>query len=47
MKELGKQHIDTLATVNDLALVLQYQGKYSAAVKLHRRAVEGKEKELG
>ena len=28
-------------------LVLRYQGKYSEAEKLHRRALEGREKELG
>jgi tetratricopeptide (TPR) repeat protein len=46
-KELGDRHPDTLTSVNNLALVLQYQGKYDEAEKLSRRALEGTEKKLG
>jgi tetratricopeptide (TPR) repeat protein len=38
---------DTLTSINNLALVLQAQGKYEEAEKLNRRALEGREKELG
>jgi tetratricopeptide (TPR) repeat protein len=33
--------------VSNLALVLRSQGKYEEAEKLNRRALEGREKELG
>ncbi|KAH8683388.1 hypothetical protein BGZ60DRAFT_524713 [Tricladium varicosporioides] len=46
-KELGEQHPDTLASVSNLALVLQHQGKYDEAEKLNRRVLERREKELG
>jgi tetratricopeptide (TPR) repeat protein len=46
-KELGMQHPYTLASVSNLAGVLQAQGKYEEAEKLSRRALEGYEKELG
>ncbi|OQN95386.1 hypothetical protein B0A48_18634 [Cryoendolithus antarcticus] len=46
-KVLGKEHPDTLASVSNLALVLQYQGKYEAAETMNRRALEGCEKVLG
>jgi hypothetical protein len=46
-KELGEQHPDTLASVNNLAGVLQDQGMYEDAEKLSRRALAGREKELG
>jgi len=46
-KALGKEHPDTLRSVNNLASVLQYQGKYEEAEQMSRRAVEGKEKALG
>ena len=46
-KALGKEHPDTLASVSNLALVLQRQGKYEAAEEINRRALEGYEKALG
>jgi hypothetical protein len=33
--------------MDNLALMLQYQGKYKEAEKLSRQALEGYEKELG
>jgi tetratricopeptide (TPR) repeat protein len=36
-----------LASVYNLALVLQYQGKYEAAEEMHWRALKGREKVLG
>ncbi|KAF2787342.1 hypothetical protein K505DRAFT_257913, partial [Melanomma pulvis-pyrius CBS 109.77] len=44
---LGVHHPDTLASVNNLAVVLDNQGKYNEAEKLLWRALEGREKELG
>jgi tetratricopeptide (TPR) repeat protein len=44
---LGAEHPDTLASVCDLAQVLQNQGKYEAAEEMNRRALEGREKVLG
>ena len=44
---LGMEHPDTLTSVGNLAIVLQYQGKYKAAEKLHQPVLEGKEKVLG
>ncbi|KAF7507687.1 hypothetical protein GJ744_010240 [Endocarpon pusillum] len=46
-KEPRESHPLTLTSVNNLALVLQYQGKYEQAEQLHRRALAGNEKELG
>ncbi|KAF2105248.1 hypothetical protein BDV96DRAFT_456769, partial [Lophiotrema nucula] len=37
----------SMTSVNSLAGVLQYQGKYEAAEAMNRRALEGKEKALG
>ena len=44
---LGQDNQLTLTSVAVLALVLQDQGKYDEAEKLNRRALEGREKELG
>ena len=46
-KALGKEHLNTLTSVSNLALVLRYQGKYEAAEEMNRRALEGYEKALG
>jgi hypothetical protein len=46
-EELGVCHLDTLTSVDNLAGVLHYQGKYEEAEKLNRRALEGREEELG
>ncbi|KAF2802651.1 HET-domain-containing protein [Mytilinidion resinicola] len=46
-KALGKEHPNTLTSVSNLALVLQYQGKYEQAEDMNRRALEGSEKALG
>ncbi|CUS08953.1 unnamed protein product, partial [Tuber aestivum] len=40
---LGKDHPDTLTSVNNLALVLRYQGKYDESEAVNRRALEGRE----
>lgn len=45
-KALGKEHPITLTSVDDVASVLQYQGKYEAA-EMHRRALDGGERVLG
>jgi hypothetical protein len=46
-KALGKEHPDTLTSVNSLALVLERQGKYEAAEEMNRQALHGREKALG
>ena len=46
-KVLEKEHPSTLVSVGNLALVLQYQGKYEAAEQINRRALEGYKKVLG
>ena len=33
---LGKEHPETLASMNNLALVLGQQGKYKEAERMHR-----------
>jgi tetratricopeptide (TPR) repeat protein len=44
---LGPKHLDTLASMDNLALVLERQGNYEAAEEMHWRALELKEKVLG
>jgi len=46
-KALGKRHPNTLTSVSNLALTLQYQGKYEAAELMARPALDGCEKVLG
>nr|CDP26075.1 Putative kinesin light chain [Podospora anserina S mat+] len=46
-KVLGKEHPDTLTSMNDLALVLYSQGKYEEAAKIHRQELQLSEKVLG
>ncbi|PWW77303.1 hypothetical protein C7212DRAFT_185931 [Tuber magnatum] len=41
-KILGLDHPETLTSVNNLALVLQYQGKYDESEAMNRRALEGR-----
>ena len=43
----GVQHPETLNSISNLATVLQDEGKYEAAEKMHRRALEWREKMLG
>ena len=38
-KVLGREHPDTLTSVNNLASVLRYQGKYEEAEQMNRRAL--------
>jgi tetratricopeptide (TPR) repeat protein len=45
-KMLGKEHPDTLTSVNNLASVLRDQGEYEEAEVMNRRALEGWEKVL-
>ena len=45
--DLGPSNPDTLTSVNNLGLVLQYQGNYEEAERLFRQAVKGYEKALG
>ena len=44
---LGADHPATLSSVNSLALVLRYQGKYSEAEEMIRRALLGFKKKFG
>jgi tetratricopeptide (TPR) repeat protein len=46
-KVLGREHPDTLNSVNNLGLVLDKQGQYDAAEAMDRRALEAREKVLG
>ncbi|PUU77946.1 hypothetical protein B9Z19DRAFT_1127577 [Tuber borchii] len=46
-KALGPQHLDTLTTIDHLAIVLRKLGKYDEAERMHRRALEGTEQHLG
>jgi hypothetical protein len=46
-KVLGKKHPDTLASMNNLAVVLDNQGKYNEAEAMHREALQLREKVLG
>jgi hypothetical protein len=46
-KTLGKEHPDTLASLNGLTQSLLCQEKYEAVEEIYRRALEGKEKTLG
>ncbi|KAK5463787.1 hypothetical protein LTR55_011818 [Exophiala xenobiotica] len=43
----GKEHPDTLMSMNNLALVLRGQGKYDEAEQMHREVVEVQERVLG
>jgi tetratricopeptide (TPR) repeat protein len=45
-KVLGVDHLSTLDSMNNLALVLRRQGKYYKAKKMHRQALELREKVL-
>jgi tetratricopeptide (TPR) repeat protein len=44
---LGKDHPDTLASMNNLAESLRQQGKYAEAEAMHRQALQLKETALG
>ena len=44
---IGPDSLDTLASVNQLALLLKAQGKFDEATPLFQRALEGTEKILG
>jgi Tetratricopeptide repeat len=46
-KALRKEHPDTVTSVNNLAIVLQDQGKYEKAETMNRRVLKGNEKALG
>jgi tetratricopeptide (TPR) repeat protein len=46
-KVLGKEHLDTLTSMSNLALVLDRQGKYEEAEKMNRRTLELYERVLG
>lgn len=46
-KVLGREHPDTLTSVNNLGLVLDSQGKYEEAEAMHRWALEAREEVLG
>ena len=44
---LGKEHPDTLASMNNLAGVLRSQGNYNEAEQIHRQTLALKETVLG
>ena len=44
---LGKEHPDTLTSMNNLANVLSDQGKYEEAEEMHRQVLAVKETVLG
>lgn len=44
---LGKEHPDTLGSMNNLALALSGQGKYAEAEVIHRETLALREKILG
>jgi protein involved in temperature-dependent protein secretion len=44
---LGKDHPDTLGSINNLAVLLWQQGKYVEAEALHRQTLQLRETELG
>jgi Flp pilus assembly protein TadD len=46
-KVLGKEHPNTLHSMNNLTLVLDKQGKYDEAEKLHRQTLPLRENLLG
>ena len=46
-KALGKDHISTLETVNNLGNLYRGQGKLAKAESMYQRALSGKEKALG
>ena len=46
-KVLGKEHPDTLTSMNNLAGLLESQGKYNAAELLYRETLQLREKVLG
>ena len=45
-QQFGPQHLDTLASVSDLAEILRLQGNYSLADMMNRRALKGREELL-
>jgi tetratricopeptide (TPR) repeat protein len=46
-KQLGPDHRDTAASLNNLAVLLEAQGDFGAARPLHERALAIREKQLG
>ena len=46
-KILGKEHPSTLASMNNLVLVLSRQGNYKEAERIHRQTLVLREKMLG
>ena len=46
-KVLGKEHPDTLRSMNNLALILNNQGKYEEAEQIHQQALQFRERVLG
>ena len=46
-KVLGPDHPDTLASVFNMAIVLERRGQYEHAEAMYRRAADGQEKTLG
>jgi tetratricopeptide (TPR) repeat protein len=46
-KARGPEHLQTLGSLNNLALTLHYQGKFKAAEEMYRHTLESREKVLG
>ena len=47
LEACGKEHPDTLTSVNNLAVLYQAQGRYGEAEPLYKRALEASERVLG
>ncbi|KAJ6198058.1 hypothetical protein J3E72DRAFT_384946 [Bipolaris maydis] len=43
----GRKHLETLTSLNNLAVVLKHQGKLEEAEEMHREALQGREKIFG
>ena len=46
-RALGKEHLNTLISVSNLAELYYLQGRYSEAEPLYQRALEAEERTLG
>ncbi|QBD83789.1 tetratricopeptide repeat protein [Ktedonosporobacter rubrisoli] len=46
-QKLGEDHLDTAQSLNDLALLYHYQGKYMKAQLLYQRALVIYERKIG
>jgi tetratricopeptide (TPR) repeat protein len=47
VKTLGKDHVDTLDIIDNMANVFYSQGEYSKALEWYQRALDSRENTLG